>query len=214
MILFDPKNREEWLKCRMKGIGGSDAGAILGLNKYKTNVELWREKAGIKKNEFRGNAATEYGKSAEEYIRNLFMLDHPEYTLEYHEYRMHANDTYQFIYATLDGELTEKSGRKGVLEIKTSTINNPMQWKEWDDKIPDCYYCQILHQLVATKFDFVWLRAYIRYYKNNELRVMIKEYYFEKKDVIEDIMELVQAEIKFWDSLQRREEPALVLPEI
>lgn len=37
-------NREDWLKHRTK-IGGSDASAILGKNPYKTNVELWKDKA-------------------------------------------------------------------------------------------------------------------------------------------------------------------------
>ena len=46
MILFDPESREEWLKCRKSGIGGSDAGSVAGLNKYKSNVKLWNEKAG------------------------------------------------------------------------------------------------------------------------------------------------------------------------
>ena len=41
MILADPKNREEWLKLRLKGIGGSDAGAVLGCNKYKTNIDVF-----------------------------------------------------------------------------------------------------------------------------------------------------------------------------
>jgi Phage-related protein, predicted endonuclease len=44
MILYDPQTREEWLKCRCRGIGGSDAGAVIGVNKYKTNVDLWAEK--------------------------------------------------------------------------------------------------------------------------------------------------------------------------
>lgn len=42
-IQFD--SMEEWLVNR-KGIGGSDASAILGLNPYKTNQELWMEKKG------------------------------------------------------------------------------------------------------------------------------------------------------------------------
>ena len=30
-----------WLEFRTQGIGGSDAAAILGLNPYKTNVQVW-----------------------------------------------------------------------------------------------------------------------------------------------------------------------------
>lgn len=137
MILYDPQNRDEWLQCRAKGIGGSDAGSVLGINKYKTNVALYREKAGIERNNFTGNAATEYGKAAESHIREMFLLDHPEYASEYHEYRMHANDLYQFIYATLDGELTEKQqedrafskSRLPLFRIRISGTNGKTEYR-------------------------------------------------------------------------------------
>ena len=38
--------REEWLKVRKKGIGSSDAAAAIGLNPYKSQLELWMEKTG------------------------------------------------------------------------------------------------------------------------------------------------------------------------
>ena len=34
----------KWLLTRQKGIGGSDAGIIMGDNKYKTPFELWQLK--------------------------------------------------------------------------------------------------------------------------------------------------------------------------
>ena len=40
--------REDWLEERKKGIGGSDAATILGLNPYKTSIDLWEEKTGRK----------------------------------------------------------------------------------------------------------------------------------------------------------------------
>ena len=216
MILYDPEDREEWLRCRCKGLGGSDAGTVLGVNKYKTNVELWREKTGIDKNTFQGNEATEYGKAAEKHIREMFLLDYPQFSCEYHEYRMHANQLYQFLYATLDGELTERStGKKGVLEIKTTTIHNPSQWDEWDGRIPQTYYAQVLHQLVATGYEFVILRAYIRYYdKDGELRATVRDYRIEYAEVQDDIAELVKAEVQFWHDVINKNEPALILPAI
>lgn len=39
-------SRDEWLKERTKGIGGSDVATILGLNPYKTPLQLWEEKTG------------------------------------------------------------------------------------------------------------------------------------------------------------------------
>ena len=40
-------NHDEWIEKRRFGIGGSDAGAVLGVNKYKSNLELWEEKTGL-----------------------------------------------------------------------------------------------------------------------------------------------------------------------
>jgi predicted phage-related endonuclease len=39
-------NRDEWLKGRGHTIGGSDASAVVGMNPYKTNEQLWLEKTG------------------------------------------------------------------------------------------------------------------------------------------------------------------------
>ena len=44
--VIDGKNHKEWLKNRTYGIGGSDASAIVGMNPYKTNIELFEEKTG------------------------------------------------------------------------------------------------------------------------------------------------------------------------
>ena len=44
--IFDFKDEEDWLNGRTNGIGGSDAAAIVGMNPYKTNIELFEEKIG------------------------------------------------------------------------------------------------------------------------------------------------------------------------
>ena len=36
--------REDWLQIRKQGIGSSDAAAAVGLNPYKSQLELWLEK--------------------------------------------------------------------------------------------------------------------------------------------------------------------------
>ena len=103
MILADPKTHDEWLSARCAGIGGSDAACVLGMNKYKTNVQLWKEKTGITvPKDISDKPAVAYGKQAEFHLRELFALDFPQYDIEYHEYRMYANDNYPFIFATLD----------------------------------------------------------------------------------------------------------------
>ena len=39
--IYDFHNEQEWLSGRLNGIGGSDASAVLGMNPYKTNIELF-----------------------------------------------------------------------------------------------------------------------------------------------------------------------------
>ena len=160
-MIIKLNNREEWLQARQhQGIGGSEAGAVLGINKYQSNVELWEIKTGRKEApDLSNNAAVQFGKTAEQHLRELFKLDYPEYSVDYHEFDMYVNDDHPFIFATLDGEITTKDGSKGILEIKTTTIQNRQQWDEWEDKIPDSYYAQILHQLAATGWSFAILKA-------------------------------------------------------
>ena len=215
MSILKPENRTDWLAQRKYGIGGSDAGTVLGVNKYKSNIELWEEKTGQREPEdISDKPAVKFGKFAEEHLRELFRQDYPEYQVDYHEFWMYQNDKYPFIYATLDGELTAPDGRRGILEIKTTTIQNKLQWDEWEERIPDSYYAQVLHQLAATGWDFAILKAYIRYYKDGELRVSIRHYRIERKDVEGDIHYLIDREAEFWNSVINKTMPALILPEI
>lgn len=155
-----------------------------------------------------------FGKRAEHQLRELFKLDYPQYTIDYHEFYMYLNDDHPFIFATLDGELTDENERKGILEIKTTTIQNKLQWDDWDDRIPDSYYVQILHQLAATGWDFAALRAYIRYYRDGVLRAAVRHYFIECSEVENEIECLIEEEKRFWKSVTENQEPALILPEI
>ena len=209
-------NREDWLKARQnQGIGGSEAGAVLGMNKYQTNVDLWELKTGRRQAEDLSNKpAVMYGKNAEEHLRELFKLDYPEYQVDYHEFDMYVNDKHPFIFATLDGELTAPDGSRGILEIKTTTIQNSNQWDEWDNKIPDSYYVQVLHQMAATGWDFAILKAYIRYHSDDEIRATVRHYRVDRKDVQEEIDFLIQQEAIFWQMVKDDKRPPLILPTI
>lgn len=55
---------------RDKYIGGSDIPVIMGISPFKTRWELLQEKAGLKVDEFKGNAYTEYGDLMEPNIRD------------------------------------------------------------------------------------------------------------------------------------------------
>lgn len=215
-MIIPIESREEWLKTRkVQGIGGSEAGCVLGVNKYQSNVDLWELKTGKREApDLSDNAAVQFGKFAEPLLRELFKQDYPQFAVDYHEFWMYVNDKYPFIFATLDGEITASDGSRGILEIKTTTIQNRSQWDEWDERIPDSYYVQILHQLAATGWDFAYLKAYIRYYVDGEVRVTIRHYRIDRKDVEADIEWLIQEESKFWDAVRTDRRPSMKLPEI
>ncbi len=147
-----------------EGIGGSDAAAVLGLSPWKSNVRLWEEKTGLREPEdISDKEVVRFGKESEAAIRRLFALDFPQYKVTYDEFGMIANEPdCPFIFATLDGELTDSDGRKGILEIKTTEIRRSLDRKKWDGQVPDYYYAQIVHQLLATGYDFAILKARIR----------------------------------------------------
>ena len=207
-------NREEWLKNRTK-IGGSDASAIVGLNPYKTNVELWEEKVGMTVPEdISDKPYVQYGTHAEIHLRELFILDFPQYKVDYVENNMFFNDKYPWAHASLDGWLTDQDGRKGILEIKTTEILQSMQKEKWNKQIPDNYYIQILHYLMVTGFDFVVLKAQLKTVFDGVPYLQTKHYIIERADVEEDVQYLAAEEKKFWKKVQERKRPALILPEI
>lgn len=205
------------MEARKGKIGGSDAAAVLGLNPYKTNEELWKEMVGIKEPiDISDKPYVIYGIKAEEHIRAIFALDHPEYKVEYFGDNMLLNDKYPFAHASLDGELTEiETGRKGIFECKTSELFGSMHKEKWDgEHIPDNYYIQVLHYLMVTEYEFVELRAQIKSVWNQRIRLITKDYHIEREDVTEDIEILKKEEYEFIKSVKQRKQPALILPEI
>ncbi len=213
--VYDYKNEKEWINGRMNGIGGSDASAVVGLNPYKSNIDLFEEKIGRKiPEDISDKPCVIYGKLAEGPIRELFKLDYPDFQVEHHEYRILQSVEYPFMQASLDGELTDPAGRKGILEIKTSNILRTMQFEKWKDRIPDNYYLQVLHYLLVTGYDFVALRAHLISIWNNEKRASVRHYFIERKEVQEDLEMLLKEEKKFWEYVESGRKPPLILPEI
>lgn len=217
-IIVLPATHEEWLKERQNGIGASEAAALLGMSHWKTNVELWEEKVGLRQPEdISDKPYVQYGHDAEPHLRALFALNHPELEVIYDSpFKIIRNEEHPFIFATPDGELVEReTGCRGGLEIKTTEIRNPSQWAKWKDRIPDEYYSQVIWQMIATDWDFVILNAQIRWWtREGELRLDVREYRINRNDVLEDIEYTVQEGLKFWKLVQTKQRPALKLPEI
>ena len=207
------KNREQWLKARTKFIGGSDIASIMGLSAWKTNVQLYREKKGlVMPEDLSDNPLVQYGTKAEEHIRALFQLDHPEMKVEYIPENSWRNSKYKFAAASLDGWLTDESGRKGILEIKTATITSAVQSAKWKDAIPDNYYCQVLYYLGVTEWEYIDLRANLKYqFPDTPLRIETRDYHIERSEVEEDIATIMEKAAEFAESLKKNQEPSVVL---
>ena len=210
------KSHDEWLKNRTVGIGGSDAAAILGISPFKTNIDLWLEKTGQKEpDDISNDEKVKYGHEAEEPLRTLFMLDHPEYNLFHDGYMILQNTTYPSLQASLDGELTDiNTGKHGILEIKTTEIMNKNMLDEWKNGIPNHYYTQCLHYLIVTGYEFVWLRAELKFAWDKNKKE-IRDYYFTREEAINDMKYLFKNELKFWnENILKGVRPGLILPAI
>ena len=208
-------SREEWLSSRSM-IGGSDAACIFGMNPWKSNTELWEEKTGKRiATDIGDNEFVKYGHDAEPHLRALFALDFPQYEVLYEEDNMWTNDKYPFAHASLDGWLIEKeTGRKGIFECKTTNILQSMQKEKWNEKIPDNYYCQVIHYLMVTEFDFCVLKAQLKSEFGGEIYIQTKHYHIDRSEVEEDIEYLMAAEQRFYESIIKKERPPFVLPQI
>ena len=212
----------EWHRARLQGIGGSEAAAIIGKSPWCSNVELWRRKTGrATAPDISDNAAVKYGHDAEPLIRELFALDYADtYETSYGgAFDMVRHPDHPFIFATLDGRLVERAtGRRGVLEIKTTSIVRSMQrekwWKDGRPCIPDNYYCQLLWQLIASGFDFAVLHAQLKYEYGDDHRTERRTYFVERSDVLEDIEYLRTEGVRFWtENVLGDREPGLILPD-
>lgn len=196
-------NEEEWHRLRDKGIGGSDAGIVMNVSEYKTPYKLWEEKTGQVKTPFITNKAIEKGNALEPVMFNLFnalygdryeVIDTKDISL--------SSRQFPFMRANLDGALIEKStGRKGILEIKSTTIQHKGMFNHWtENNMPITYFFQCLHYLYVTNFDFVILYAILDIPWANdgdgrqETRVLI----INREDVQADIDLLVRTELWFW----------------
>lgn len=214
-IIIENKDHASWLKARTYGIGGSDASAIVGMNPYKTNIDLFEEKTRRRVPEdISDKPYVRYGTLAEEHIRALFALEYSEYKVFYHENRILRSKEYPFMQASLDGELEDENGRKGILEIKTTNILQSMQYEKWKDRIPDNYYIQVLHYLLVTGYQFVVLRAHLLSSWGKDRRTSCRHYFIERREVKDDLKMLLEEEQKFWKYVESGRKPPLLLPEI
>lgn len=208
-------SREEWLKHRMQGIGGSEISAVVGLNPYMSNVDLWERKTGaVEPEDISGKPYVQYGTQAEPLLRELFKLDFPQYQVFYEENNSFRNSRYPWALASLDGWLRDENGRVGVWECKTTNILQSMQKEKWNHKIPMNYFCQVLFYMAVIEADFAILKAQMKTEFDGVPYLQTRHYLIERADVQEDMDYLMEKGAAFWECVKSKEKPALILPEI
>ena len=185
-------SKEEWLALRKKlGIGGSEAGSVIGLNPYKGAYTLWAEKTG-KIPEFEGNLITEVGSYLEEFVAQLFTRETGKKVRR--KNRILVNDQYPFAFADVDRMVV---GEKALLEIKT-TNSFPVMKKIKNKEYPEQWYCQMTHYLAVSGLEKAYLAVLIgcRDFKIFEL----------ERDEAE-ISTLMFEEEEFWHLVQTNTPP-------
>ena len=204
----------EWYAMRKTHIGGSDAACILGYDKYRSRLDLWNEMTGKAVKERKVNALMEYGTKAEEPLAMLFALDFPQYTVNAPKDIVFVNNTTEYQMASLDLLLKDKSTNElGFCEIKTVNDIGGKLRKEWAmNKIPQKYYCQILHYFaVNEEFKFAYIMAHI---KSNDGAMPYAETIYRtvrREEVIGDIEYLMQKENEFMNCVINRTKPSEII---
>ncbi len=187
----------EQISMRTESIGSSDASAIVGLNPWRTPVDVWLEKTG-RAASFKGNEATEAGDLLEDAVINRALQKIKAVSHERAPELMYA-DGLPFISARLDCTAVLPEGDRTIVEGKTSGITKMLDmdaWgEEWSDAVPDYYKIQVQHQLFVAgpDYQFAILSALI------PPRGFVMFCLPRQQDVIDA---LVERHIEFWECVR------------
>lgn len=183
----------EWLKERQKGIGGSDVGAILGVNKYKTPFQIYLEKTQEIKEVQESSEAAYWGTELEDMVAKEFSKRTGKKVRR--DTKHFVSKRYPFMVANIDRRVV---GEKAILECKTV---NQFGAKEWEgEEIPASYLVQVQHYIYVTEVE----KAYIA--------CLIGGQKFIWKEIKRDdelIKMIINAEKDFWKLVEEKTPPAL-----
>ena len=198
------EDRESWLAWRINGIGGSEAAAVIGESKWCSTLELWKLKCGIEQpKDLSGVDYVQQGVRMEPVLRDYFRATHPELTIEHHALDVLYQSERPWLFATLDGEIVRSDGQRGILECKYSAPRGKGAWSEWTNRVPQSYYAQVLHQLLATGYSFVYLVACLESFNGDS---SFRTYLWERDDetVTGQLAWLEAREREFWSCVTER----------
>lgn len=194
VVSTENMSRDEWLMWRRKGIGGSDASIVCGLNKYKSPVELWMDKVGMLEPTEAGESAY-WGNILEPIVREEF-TKRTDLRVKI-EKSMLQHSEYPFMLANVDGIVKDKEQGDCIFEAKTSSI---FRMEEWENSIPEEYQLQVQHYMAVTGFKGAYVAALIG---GNQF----KWQFIKRDDEIIDM--LIRLEQSFWEHVQSNTPPPL-----
>ena len=184
---------DKWREGRKHSIGASDAAAVMGISPWKTEAQLWDEKANGKMLDFH-NADTMRGHRSENHILELYGIETGRKIFSGERIMLMSNHN-PFMSCTLDGIDFTDENNPIVIEVKSVKFSHG----EWsDDKIPDYYFTQLLHQLAVTGWNEAILL--VRFTRNEGWESASERmYHVKREDVQDQIDKLVRKESKFWN---------------
>lgn len=141
-ISTENMSRDEWLKLRKTGIGGSDAGAICGLNPYASPMSVYQDKTADYISQ-EDNESMRQGRDLEDYVARRFM-EATGFKVRRSNV-MYRSQEYPFMIADVDRLIV---GENAGLECKTASPYSSDKWK--DGEIPPHYLIQCCHYMIVT----------------------------------------------------------------
>lgn len=190
MLPIGDMSRSDWLAERRKGIGGSDASAIIGLNRFETPYTVYLDKLGLLQ-EKEESEAMRQGRDLEDYVARRFMEDTNKKVQKCNY--MIKNPKYPWAIADIDRRVV---GENAGLECKTTATLDLKQFRGVE--FPEKYYVQCVHYLAVTGADR-WYLAVLVFGKEFHI------YTLERDDA--EIAALMDAESDFWKQVETQTPP-------
>lgn len=190
------KNFLKWFEARKKGIGGSDAAAVLGISPWKSAYTLFCEKTGrIAEEDLSGNEYIYWGKALESAILSRFLEENPkELIAQWNtDFTIETHKVYPWMMCTLDSYL-----KNSFVELKTASYKDPDEWIS-DEGFPKQYYAQIQHCIEVLDYGY----GYVACFFPDKMQFRWKK--IERDSAF--INEMKQKEQIFWERVQQDDWP-------
>ena len=134
----------EQLELRKTGLGSSDIAAVVGLNRFRSPLDVYQEKTGLAPG-FEGNEYTYWGSAIEPVIANRYA---EEEGVELQECDTLVHPDHPFALATPDRAIV---GKPVLVEIKCSGMRRSTDWGDpGTDRVPAHYLIQCQWQMLVA----------------------------------------------------------------